>query len=223
MSMNFFDFSDPAHVFFVVFYGTYLLIALAAIVVFYVLQAKGLYAIAKRRGIHHPALAWVPIGNWWIIGCISDKYQYVTNGRIRNRRKTLLWFSAGLFVASILMIVLAVFFVFSLIESPNLAMIVPAIGFYGYYIAYCGLYVVATVFCCIACFDLYRSCNPKTAVLFLVLSIVACPISIFIFIDRNYDSGMPPRRPRVRSVLPESEPEIVDHEADPTAEEEDFA
>ena len=41
-------------------------------IVLYVIKSLGLYTIAKRRGIHHPGLAWVPIANTWILGSISD-------------------------------------------------------------------------------------------------------------------------------------------------------
>ena len=225
MSMNFFDFSDPFDVFFAVFYGIYLLGVLAAIVVFYVLQAKGLYAIAKRRGIHHPGLAWVPIGNWWIIGCISDQYQYVTNGRIRNRRKTLTRLSIAIFSVAVVLIGMCVLLVVGIIESgaEDLTPVMGMISWYIFYLGFMGLCVVGSVFCYIASFDLFRSCNPKTAVLFLVLSIVVCPMSIFIFVDRKYDYGMPPRRMTTEPILPKPEPEPVYNEADPMAEEDDFA
>ena len=49
-----------------------LLLALAFSIVSYVLSAVGIYRIAKRRGIHHAWLAWVPVGNSWLLGSISD-------------------------------------------------------------------------------------------------------------------------------------------------------
>lgn len=56
----------------------------------YVLEALSLYTIAQRRGIRKPWLAWIPVVNVWIVGSISDQYQYVVNRRIQNRRKVLL-------------------------------------------------------------------------------------------------------------------------------------
>ena len=53
----------------------------------YVLEALSLYTIAQRRGIRKPWLAWIPVVNVWIVGSISDQYQYVVNRRIQNRRK----------------------------------------------------------------------------------------------------------------------------------------
>jgi ABC-type spermidine/putrescine transport system permease subunit II len=51
--------------------------------------------------------------------------------------------------------------------------------------------VVYSVFTYIALFDLFRSCNPDTGVLFLILSIVLGINGFFVFLDRNKDLGMP--------------------------------
>ena len=39
----------------------------------YVLWSLGVYTIAKRRGIRKPWLSWIPVGNLWILGSISDQ------------------------------------------------------------------------------------------------------------------------------------------------------
>ena len=56
----------------------------------YVFTALSLYTIAQRRGIKNPWMAWVPVLNVWILGCISDQYRYVVKGEVRSRRKVLL-------------------------------------------------------------------------------------------------------------------------------------
>ena len=56
----------------------------------YVLLGLGLFALAKNRRIQNPWLAWIPVGNLWLLGCISDQYQYVVNGQVTNKRKALL-------------------------------------------------------------------------------------------------------------------------------------
>ena len=53
------------------------LIAMAVAVGSYVLNAVGMYRIAKRRGIHNAWLSWVPVANVWLLGSISDHFQYV--------------------------------------------------------------------------------------------------------------------------------------------------
>ena len=63
---------------------------LAFLAVQHVFQSLSLYAIARRRGIAHPGLALVPVAHSWIFGSISDQYQHVVQGKIRNYRKILL-------------------------------------------------------------------------------------------------------------------------------------
>src|SRR5699024_11895073 len=63
---------------------------LAAVLVLYIFQSCSLYSIAKRRGISNPGLAWVPVAFVWILGSVSDQYQYVVRGKVCNRRKILL-------------------------------------------------------------------------------------------------------------------------------------
>ena len=58
--------------------------------VFFIFTAIGLYAIAKRRGIDHAWMAWVPVLNSWTLGCISDQYQYLIKGKNKKRRTVLL-------------------------------------------------------------------------------------------------------------------------------------
>ena len=56
----------------------------------YVLTALGLYTMAKRRGINKAWLAWIPVVNCWLIGCISDQYRYVVKGQVKSKRRSLL-------------------------------------------------------------------------------------------------------------------------------------
>lgn len=56
----------------------------------YIILAVSLYSIAKRRGIRRPWLAWIPVANIWMLGCISDQYRYVARGEERSKRKKLL-------------------------------------------------------------------------------------------------------------------------------------
>ena len=72
------------------FYLVYMLFMLTVSVGTYVLHALSLYSIANRRGIRRPWLSWIPVGSTWILGCISDQYQYVVKGKVRNKRKALL-------------------------------------------------------------------------------------------------------------------------------------
>ena len=178
---------------FLVVYMLILLIALAVSVAAYVLQSLGYYTIAERRGIKRPWLSWLPIGNLWILGSISDQYQYVVKGKIRNRRKVLLGLSCGLLV---LYVVWAIVLLASaaMADMMGSGLIIGLIGILG------GLLLVALAICLavfqyICLYDLYRSCAPDNAVLYLILSIVVnWVIPLFVFICRKKDVGMPPRK-----------------------------
>ena len=179
------------------------LIVLALTVVVYVFQSISLYSVAKRRGIHNPWLAWIPIGNMWLLGCISDQYQYVAKGRGRNTRKFILGFGIatmalaflGLFQSSMMMLALYQ-------NGTNLSG-----AFMGVFLSLMtmGVSVTACVFEFIALYDYYRSCNPENATVFLVLSILfTITMPFFMFADRKKDLGMPPR-----AAEPQDNPEIL--------------
>ena len=72
----------------------------------YVLTSLALYSIAKRRGIHKPWIAWIPIIQVWTLGCISDQYRQVALCETKNRRKVLLGTRISMMVISILVLVL---------------------------------------------------------------------------------------------------------------------
>lgn len=172
-------------------------------IVMYVFQSLGLYAIADRRGIRKPWLAWIPLGNMWIMGSICDQYQYVVKGKVRNRRKTLLGLTIGLWVA--LLLYYAFYFVgiigvvTGLIDGNSALAMVPLVFVLA--IAMLVLAILLTVFQYIALYDVYTSCSPDSGVLMLVLSIffnVTMPF--FLFAIRKKDGGMPPRKPPVEPV-----------------------
>ena len=52
-------------------------IAILGAIALYVLQSLGLYQIAQRRAIRHSWMSWVPVLNTWILGSLSDQYNYV--------------------------------------------------------------------------------------------------------------------------------------------------
>ena len=178
---------------FLVVYMLILLVALAVSVAAYVLQSLGYYTIAERRGIKRPWLSWLPIGNLWILGSISDQYQYVVKGKIKNRRKVLLGLSCGVLV---FYVVWAIFLLVAAAMAPmgGSELAAGLIGIFG------GLLLMVLAICLavfqyICLYDLYRSCAPDNAVLYLILSVVVnWVIPLFLFICRKQDVGMPPRK-----------------------------
>ena len=173
-------------------------LAMGFSLVMYVLNAVGLYRIAKRRGIHHAWLAWVPIGCNWLLGSISDHYQYVAKQKVTSKRKVMLILSlilvACLFVLAggVVALVLATEGM-----AGDAAMVLAVALMLIAYLGMLGLAIAITVFCYIAYYDLFRSCKPGNAVLFLVLGIIFnVTLAFFVFACSKSDEGMPERRPR---------------------------
>ena len=195
-----------------IFYLLYLLIMLAVSVGTYVFQSLSLYTISKRRGIRHPGLAWVPVGNTWILGCISDQFQYVVKGKTRNKRKALLVLNILMYIALIVVFVLYFVVLFSMFDfnsyyGDEVSMNFGALfGMLFALLVMAGVSIAVTVIQYIALYDLYTSCNPKNNVVFLVLGIVFSFLTpFFIFANRNRDGGMPPRKQPAPSDIPDSQ------------------
>lgn len=190
------------------------LIALGIGLVFYVLNAAGMYRIAKRRGIHHAWLAWIPIGCNWLLGSISDHYQYVAKQKATKKRKILLILSLILMAVSILLGVCFAALIAAETSGVGMGASILAVAMMVIsYLAMAGLALAITVFCYIAYFDLFRSCRPDHDVLFLILSIFFGP-AVFVFACSSYDKGMPPKRPA------QQPPMQIPYEPEEPAEEE---
>lgn len=179
-------------------------------VVSYVLKSIGLYTIAKRRGIQNPWLAWLPVCDYWIVGSISDQYQYVSKGVVKNKRSILLALNIVSFVISGAM---SLFYNgMALAMAENISMIdVSSVYFASSSligIATFGLSIAIFVFWHMSLYDLYSSCKPNNNLLFLLLGIfLPFLVPFFIFACRNKEEGMPPRREEPRyEYQPEPEP-----------------
>ena len=200
----------------------------------YVLSSLSLYTIAQRRSIHNPWLAWLPIGNLWILGCISDQYRYVALGQEKSKRKVLLVLNIIAMVLAIVIIALAVVAIVNIFQrAPSISLTVEqmqaiealptdeqAVAYLemminsltadegllndllGYAI-WAGMAVVLisgvslamTVLEYMAYYDLFASCEPSNAKLYLVVGILfTLSLPVFLFISRNKDLGMPARQ-----------------------------
>ena len=144
----------------------------------YVLTGLGLYAIGSRRGIEQPWRAWIPGVNLWLIGCISDQYQAIVVGKQKYKRLYLL----GFLLAEILLIAIMVLasgghqrMLFQILSIFQIAVVL-TLAVVGY----------------LALYDVYRSCNPRRAELYQVLSILfPVTVPVFLFLCRKKDLGFP--------------------------------
>ena len=192
------------------------LVILAVGVVTYILQSLALYTIAKRRAIKNPWLAWLPVGSEWILGSISDQYQYVAKGKIRNRRKVLLGLTIASAALTTIYEIMNTFQVFRVIgEGLSVGWGIMAVMMLLIGLGMIGVGVAMVVFYYIALYDLYQSCDPSNGILYLLLSIFLGVTTPFIlFVCRKLDRGMPPRKEMVQT-LPEESVEVV---AEPVTE-----
>lgn len=171
----------------------------------YALSALGLYAIASRRGIHHAWLSWIPIGNVWLLGAISDHYRFVTRGETKSRRKALLTLSIISLVLVFVMVIVCGMAVFQLlvmfIEDVRVAdfteLGIQVLIMVLLAIPLSIISIVNTVLQYIALYDIFSSADPQNKVLYLLLSIFCGSFAqpLILFFNRNRDGGMPPRIP----------------------------
>lgn len=158
----------------------------------YILTAVALYTMAKRRGILRPWLAWIPIANIYLFGCISDHYRSVALGQTKNRRKVLLGLEIPLQLLSAGVVALAISMLASMLamgldvlmdpdslaalgEEQVMEIAMTLLGqVAGLLLLALPMLVIAiihTVFYYIALSDIFKSSDPANANVYLVLSI----------------------------------------------------
>ncbi len=181
----------------------------------YVAQSLSFYSIARRRGIKNPWLSWVPVGCLWILGSISDQYQYVVKRQVKNKRKTMLVLSIVTLALDVLVVAGVIGMIVGL--GAGIAGVAPGMeeyvdaGFIGSVLmvvvgslAMSGTAIALAVVEYIALYDLYTSCEPNNAVVYLLLSIfVSIAMPVVLLLCRGKDLGMPPRKPAPPPVLQE--------------------
>ncbi len=190
----------------------YYLLAIGFSILVYILQALGMYTIANRRGIHHPWLAWVPFGNLWILGSISDQYQYVSQGKVRSRRKLLVGLNIALCVIMLVLFVVAVYAgIQAAIGGGEEGLIVAGMIALLSALVMMVLAIVLSVFQYICLYNLYASCDPDNKTTYILLSIfIGVTLPFLVFICRKKDFGMPPRRPEPAPYAPVEPTVLVD-------------
>jgi hypothetical protein len=166
-----------------------LAVALLVSVIFWIISSLSLQAIARRRGIRNAWLAWVPIGNQWILGSIADQYQHLIQGKITSRRKILLWLGLANFVVSVIGGILSGV-IGATAQTEEQMMVFSVVNLVSS-LGGMALGITVLVFYHMSNYDLYRSCNPKNAVTFLVLGIIFPITQPFFYLScRKKDLGM---------------------------------
>lgn len=186
-----------------------LAVVLLVSVIFWIISSLSLQSIARRRGIRNAWLAWVPIGNQWILGSIADQYQHLIQGKITSRRKILLWLGLANFVVSVIGGILSGV-IGATAQTEEQMMVFSVVNLVSS-LGGMALGITVLVFYHMSNYDLYRSCNPKNAVTFLVLGIIFPVAQPFFYLScRKKDLGMvvPQAEMPAYTELPKVDPEF---------------
>ena len=179
----------------------------------YVFTALSLYTIAQKRGIACPWLAWIPVANLWLLGSVSDQYRYLTRGQRKHKRVVLLVLelAEAVLLGTVIGMAVAVAAVGSVSSVIALVLLVLVLGCVALARSIVGF---------MALYDVYASRDPENAALYLVLSILFKFLKpIFLFISREMERGMPPRKKPAESQEPpkaEEAPDNAEHESEAT-------
>lgn len=179
--------------------GLIILIASIWLIAQYILNSFSVYTAAKRRGMHDPVTAWVPIVRFRTLGALCDHYDGA-RGIKRNWSKVLFALAivtyAFVLIAGILALVQiarnVAWFAYESYEdaSPSEIVATRAVIVFSAAGSVAALGLSACRIICL--FKFYRSCRPKDAVKFLLLSLfVPFAQPVCLFCCRNYDLGMP--------------------------------
>lgn len=179
----------------------YLLVFIRFVAVYalcHIFKAIGLYWIAKRRNLRHPWLAWLPLLNLWTLGSISDQYRYVTEGKVKNKRKWLMRLNTVWLIPDIILFYLSFLCFFATVfDRTFTGSDIVSEGWLIWLtlasLISLGLSVASAIIRLTALYDLFKSCAPRRAPLLLALNILAVPLEPFlIFLNRKKDAGMRP-------------------------------
>lgn len=177
-------------------------------IVSYILTSIAIYTVSRRRGVNKPWLAWVPVINCWLLGSLSDQYQYVVKGENKSKRKWLVTLNILKAALWLLLIILAIVAAGMLIVNDSAEIIGLLVALLGLFLPFAAVIIAFCVIRYMALYDVYRSLDPANAVLYLVLSILFSPTEpFFLFFNREKDLGMPPRKQR-----PVQEPPVYEQD-----------
>lgn len=196
----------------ILFYLVYAFFAGGVGILLYVFRSVGAYSIAKRRGLNHPWFAWVPVVDNYLLGSLSDQYQYVVKGKNKNKRKWLLGLSIALFALYAVMLGMMITVGIGLARDAmagfgdaKLAQMAmrSALRLLASCVPVMMAAIAVTVIRYIALYDVYTSLDPKNSVMYIILSVIfRITEPFFLFFNRKKDDGMPPRREAPKTETP---------------------
>lgn len=162
-------------------------------VMIYIFQSLGLYAIAKRRGLKYPGLAWVPLANNYIFGGIADDFNQRFANKKTNNRHFLCGLGIGNLIISTAFLIPFMRYYINLLQDLIRYDARPGYDLLDWlpvlillYLLLLAVSVTYSVFSYIALHKIYKSCTPNYVAL-LVLSILFGITPFVLFAIRNKD------------------------------------
>lgn len=170
----------------------------------YILQSLALHTLSKRRGIANPWLAWLPFGNYWIIGSLARDYDKQKGIHRRWDTVLLVLSLVGFALFLAVYIALIVFIIVNAVnedmyaEAYNEVLISNMLGallvFYIMLIvALVGMMALqALVYVCI--YKIFESTVPKESLKYFLIYLLvpfAAPICLFICRNKGYQHPDP--------------------------------
>ena len=188
--------------FFLGFFGGLLILyfiiiglCLALVVAGYVLNGLGLQALAKRRGYACPWLAWVPLGNVFLLGALGDDIRVSSGRKNWHMRWWLLAATGAVFLCALVLFISIFTLPFQLSANSLSAMpmfLLPLAG----ELLLMALSVGVSVLTYLALYELFREYEPKSSVLYLLLSIfLPLAMQICVFLIRKKQPQHPQTKP----------------------------
>lgn len=170
----------------------------------YILQSLALHTLSKRRGIANPWLAWLPFGNYWIIGSLARDYDRQKGIHRRWDTVLLILSLVGFALFLVVYIALIVFIIVNAVnndiyaEAYNEVFISNMLGallvFYVMLIvALVGMMALqALIYVCI--YKIFESTVPQESLKYFLIYLLvpfAAPICLFICRNKGYQHPDP--------------------------------
>ena len=168
-------------------------------IVMYLLEAIGLYGMAKSSGISRPWRGFVPFANTFLFGKIAEKYQRRDGKRSAKFGGLLLAFE----ILTLLFSIATMAFVISMISvlatsyndsELNASIVVPMIAMLVCCFVLIGVLIAYVVIYYVALWRIFTAFDYNNATVYLVLSIFFSFLApIFLFVLRNKQPVFDPR------------------------------
>lgn len=161
----------------------------------YILQSLAFHTLARRRGISNPWLAWLPYGNYWIIGSIARDYDK-KNGINRRWDKTSLILSivyAATYFVTYIGFIIGIMIAAMSLDSATMSeetsiviLLVVVLMFIP--VMLIAIALQAVIYICI--YKIYESTVPEKALKYFILGMLvpfAQPICLFLCRNKGYE------------------------------------